>query len=158
MIFVQRLSMMAMALVLLGACSNPQDAPKQTLGSLLGAGAGALAGSQIGSGRGQLVAVAIGALGGAMFGGEVGKSLDKADRAYAGEAAQNALETNRVGQPTTWRNPDSGHSGTVVPTATYESAGTYCREYSSNVQIDGKTESAHGRACREPDGTWRIVQ
>ena len=44
---------------------------------------GALAGSQFGGGKGQLAAVAVGALAGAWLGGETGKSLDKADKAYA---------------------------------------------------------------------------
>ncbi len=26
----------------------------------------------------------------------------------------------------------------------------------TSVVIDGKAQSAHGTACREPDGTWRI--
>jgi len=30
------------------------------------------------------------------------------------------------------------------------------RQYATPVVIDGKTQSAHGTACREPDGTWRI--
>ena len=53
--------------VTLGACQTT-GGQKQTGGTLLGAGLGALAGSQIGSGRGQLVAVAVGALGGALLG------------------------------------------------------------------------------------------
>ena len=30
------------------------------------------------------------------------------------------------------------------------------REYATSVVIDGKTQSAHGTACREPDGARRI--
>lgn len=152
------LSILILSLGLLGACTDLQDSPKQTIGTLLGAGADALAGSQIGSGRGQLTAVAISALGGAFFGSEIGKSLDKADRTYAGQAAHNALERNRSVTPSTWRNPDSKHSGATTPISSHETAGTYCREYASAVQIDNRTENAHGRACREPDSTWRIVQ
>ncbi len=28
----------------------------------------------------------------------------------------------------------------------------------AQAQINGRTESAYGTACREPDGTWRIVE
>ena len=146
------------ALILaLSACAEDQGA-KQTGGTLIGAGLGALVGSQIGGGTGQLVAVAVGALAGAYVGGEVGKSLDRADKLSMERTSQRALESNRTGQTSSWQNPDSGHSGTLTPTQTYQSAaGTDCREYQQTVTIDGKTERAHGRACREPDGTWKIV-
>jgi surface antigen len=141
----------------LSACAQNQG-QKQTGGTLIGAGLGALAGSQIGGGRGQLAAVAIGALAGAFLGGEVGKSLDRADELAMERTSQQALESNRTGQPSGWKNPDSGHSGTVTPTETYQTAsGNHCREYQQTVTIDGKTERVHGRACREPDGTWKIV-
>ena len=26
------------------------------------------------------------------------------------------------------------------------------------ITINGRTETAYGTACREPDGTWRIVE
>ena len=31
----------------------------------------------------------------------------------------------------------------------------YCREYTTTVVIDGRTERAHGTACRQPDGIWQ---
>ena len=41
---VRPLSILILSLGLLGACTDLQDSPKQTIGTLLGAGAGALAG------------------------------------------------------------------------------------------------------------------
>ncbi len=145
------------ALVLgLAACEG--QGAKQTGGTLLGAGLGALLGSQVGGGKGQLAAVAIGALAGAYFGSEIGKSLDNADRLAMRNTSQNALERNQIGQASSWSNPDSGHRGTVTPTRTYQAAsGDPCREYQQTVTIDGKTEQAFGRACRQPDGSWKIV-
>jgi surface antigen len=70
--------------------------------------------------------------------------------------AQAAPESNPDGHASTWRDPNSGHSGSTVPTRTYDSALGPCREYTTSVVIDGKTQSAHGTACREPDGTRRI--
>ncbi len=143
----------------LAACQNMQDNPKQSVGTLLGAGLGALAGSQIGSGKGQLAAVAIGALGGAWLGSEIGKSMDQVDRAAAERTAQASLERNPSGQTSSWSNPDSGHSGTFTPVNVYQSDdGQNCREYETSVIIDGQREVAHGRACRQYDGTWKIVQ
>ena len=145
---------------LLAACQQMQDNPKQTLGGIAGAGLGALAGSQIGSGKGQLAAVAIGALGGAWFGSEIGKSLDKADRLYDSETKQNSMQFNRTGQTSTWRNPDSGNSGSYTPTRTFQTAsGQYCRDYETTINIDGRSKNATGRACRDDTtGDWRIVQ
>ncbi len=147
-----------MALVLaLAACAQGQG-NKQTGGTLLGAGLGALTGSQIGGGRGKLAAVAIGALAGAYLGSEVGKSLDRADRLAMRQTSQTALEKNPVGRASSWSNPDSGHRGTVTPTRTYETAsGSPRRAAQQTVPIGGKTEQAHGRACRQPDGSWKIV-
>lgn len=147
------------AAVVLAGCQNMQDNPKQGIGTLLGAGTGALLGSKVGSGKGQLAAVAIGALAGAYLGSEIGKSLDNADKAMAQRTAQTSLETNRAGQTSSWRNPDSGHSGTYTPVSTYRStSGQDCREYETTITIDGRTERTTGRACRQDDGAWKIIQ
>jgi len=143
---------------MLGACAEGQGT-KQTGGTLLGAGLGALAGSQIGSGKGQLAAVAIGALAGAFVGSEVGKSLDRADKIAMQNTTQRALETAPSGQTVSWRNPDSGHSGTVVPQpAVRDESGQYCREYQQTITVDGRSEQAYGTACRQPDGSWKITE
>jgi surface antigen len=92
----------------------------------------------------------------AWLGSEIGRSLDENDRREAERSAQVALERNPDGRASTWQNPNSGHSGATTPTRTYETAGGPCREYTTSVVIDGKTQTAHGTACREPDGTWRI--
>lgn len=156
---LMQLSVAALVAVPLVACEGTQDNPKQTAGTLVGAGLGALAGSQIGSGKGQLAAVAIGALAGAWAGSEVGKSLDRADRLYAQRNAQDTLENKPTGQTSTWRNPDSGHSGTFTPTRTYQTVeGQNCREFETTIYVDGKQETGKGRACRQRDGTWQIVQ
>lgn len=156
---LMKMSVAALVAVPLVACQTTQDNPKQTMGTLLGAGLGALAGSQIGSGKGKLAAVAVGALAGAWAGSEIGASLDKADKLYAQRNAQNSLEYNQTGQTAGWKNPDSGHSGTFTPTQTYRTAdGTNCRNFETTIYVDGKQETGQGRACRRADGTWQIVQ
>ncbi len=154
---ITRITSAALVVLSLSACAELQNNPKRSLGTLLGAGLGALAGSQIGGGTGQLAAVAIGALGGAYLGGEVGRSLDRADKAHAERASQSALEYTRSGQTVRWRNPDSGHSGTFTPTRTYQAAGgRNCREYQTTVTVGGRNKDAYGTACRQGDGTWKI--
>lgn len=137
----------------LAAC---QSGPKAQLGGLLGAGGGALAGSQIGSGKGQLTAVAIGALGGMLLGNSIGNSLDELDQMKMSNTTQRTLEVVRDGQTSTWQNPNSGNSGSVVPLRTYQAAGSYCREFQQTVTVGGQQQSAYGTACRQPDGTWKI--
>ena len=140
----------------LTACQDGGD--KQTLGTLLGAVGGAVVGSQIGKGSGRLVAVAAGTLLGAYLGGGIGKSLDKADRLAAEQTTQKTLEATPSGDTISWKNPDSGNSGTVTPQPPYQNAtGQYCREYEQTITVAGKTEAAYGTACRQPDGSWKIV-
>ncbi len=131
----------ALAAALLAGCSTA--GPKETGGTLVGAGLGALAGSQVGSGTGQLAAVGLGALVGAFIGNEVGRSLDRADRLYAAQTAQQGLEAAPAGQTVAWTNPDSGHSGTFTPQYTYqEPSGRYCREFEETISVGGRSERA----------------
>ncbi len=147
----------ALALGLLAACTD-QSGPKQDVGTVLGGVGGAVVGAQFGRGAGRLVGVAAGTLLGALIGSQVGKSLDQADQMYANQANQRALESAPIGQASTWRNPDSGNSGTVTPIKTYSNPnGQYCREFQQTITVGGQTQSAYGTACRQPDGTWRIV-
>ena len=156
---VSRLGAALVIAVSLGACESVRDNPKQAGGTLIGAGLGALLGSQLGGGKGKLAAVAVGALAGAWAGSEVGKSLDKADRQYAQRTAQDGLEYSQVGQSKGWRNPDSGNSGTFTPTRTFKTAdGRNCRTFETTIYVDGKQETGTGQACRQPDGTWKIVR
>jgi len=142
------------------ACENNSELfSKQNIGTLAGAAGGAVIGSNIGKGKGQVVAIAAGTLLGGALGNKIGQSLDRADMAYYNRSSQNALETAQVNTPVTWRNPDSGNSGTITPTRTFQASnGSYCREYNQTIVVGGKTTQGYGTACRQPDGTWQIVQ
>src|SRR5258708_1182086 len=93
-------------------CENP----KQAIGTVGGGALGAWAASNIGSGRGQVVATAVGAVAGALAGGYIGGQLDQADKERAERTYQSALENSPQGKTAQWRNPDSGNSGTITPT------------------------------------------
>ncbi|MEX0838899.1 MAG: RT0821/Lpp0805 family surface protein [Parvibaculum sp.] len=156
---VKAIAIGAMALAL-AACDQQGGfggaGTKQTIGTVGGAVAGGLAGSQIGGGSGRLWATGAGVLLGALVGSEIGKSLDRADQAYLGQTTYNALETGRTGQPVQWRNPDSGNYGTVTPQAAQQYSGQTCREYSQTIYVEGQSQTAYGTACRQPDGSWQI--
>ena len=142
----------------LGACAQDgRYGPKQTIGALGGAAAGGLLGAQIGHGKGQLAATAAGALIGALIGSEIGRSMDEVDRMRA-EQAYNQATTAPVGQTIAWENPNTGNYGTVTPTREgTKNTGEYCREFQQTVTIGGQTQQGYGMACRQPDGSWRIV-
>lgn len=132
---------------------------KSDMGTVGGAALGAIAGSNVGSGKGRIAAIAVGTLLGAGVGREVGASLDRADMTYYNSTQQRALETAQPGQTLPWNNSQSGNSGSFTPSNYYQTAeGTYCREFQQTVNVGGKSQQAYGEACRQPDGTWKIVQ
>ena len=46
-----------------------------------------------------------------------------------------------------------------MPVETYQtSSGQYCREYLQTVVIGGQQQQAYGTACRQPDGSWKIIR
>jgi surface antigen len=131
------------------------DNPKATGGAAIGAASGGLIAAAAGGGAAGIVG---GVLLGGLLGGAVGNALDQRDKQMAYKTQQASFESAPSGQASTWRNPDSGHYGSVTPTRTYEtSQGQYCREYQETVTIDGKQHKAYGTACRQPDGSWKIV-
>lgn len=73
------------------------------------------------------------------------------------EAAQVRATTAEVGEVIVWE--DAGASGSVETTRIGTStSGRQCREFQHTVTIGGRTEQAYGIACRQPDGSWEVVQ
>lgn len=160
----------ALALALgagLSACSTMPDGAyvdnrgvglKTGLGTLLGAGAGALVGNQFGKGKGNGAMTALGALAGGMVGHSIGSSLDRVDRMYA-ERAQRVAMNLPIGQEAVWQNQRTGNQGVVTPVREgYDAAGRFCREYQTTIVVGGRAEQAYGTACRQPDGSWRMSE
>jgi len=80
------------------------------------------------------------------------------DRELMERMTQQALERSRSGTVSTWTDPDTGHIGSVVPVETWQASdGSYCREYQQTITIGGQTTEGYGTACRQPDGSWKIV-
>jgi surface antigen len=84
----------------------------------------------------------------------VNAALDPRDRPAAGAAHLRALQYGEPGAPVAWRNPETGHHGTIVPGPAYQSNGQTCREFSHTVYVDGRPQTGRGSSCRNPDGTW----
>jgi surface antigen len=146
--------------VSLAACAGSPDGtgpgPRENTGTLLGAGTGALLGAAVaGGGTGnRLAGAAIGGLLGGLIGNRIGASLDDEDKRRAYAAQMDALERGPSGAPVSWKNPDSGRYGTIVPGPAYVEAGHNCRSFTHTIYIDGRPQTARGTACRNPDGTW----
>ena len=127
---------------------------KQQSGTVLGAVAGGMIGSTVGRGDGRTVAIIAGSLLGAYVGSEMGRYMDENDA----RKANAALEYNRDNQPSTWHNPNSGADFETTPTRTYQANnGQYCREYQTDIIVNGRHEKAYGTACRQPDGSWKVM-
>jgi len=140
--------------LLVTGCETMADNPKATLGGATGAAAGGLIAAAAGGGAAGIVG---GVLLGGLVGGAIGNALDQRDKQMAMDAAQRSFESSGTGSATSWNNPDSGNSGSITPTRTYQQAsGQYCREYQQTVYIGGEPHESYGTACRQPDGSWKI--
>ncbi len=132
---------------------------KQDIGTIAGAIGGGIIGSNVGGGKGKIAGTIAGTLLGGALGNSIGGSLDKADMMMYNDTSQRALETAQPGQSLPWKNAQTGNSGTVTPKAYYKNAdGDYCREYTQSIVVGGKKQHAFGTACRQPDGSWKIIE
>ncbi len=141
----------ALSVIMVGCTTT--GGPNEEAGMLIGGVLGGVLGSRVGDGRGQTAATIIGAMAGMAIGGSIGRSMDDVDRMKLATA----METTRTGVVTEWQNPDTGYQYTVKPTATTETSEGPCREFTLDAQIGGSSEEIYGTACRNPDGSWRIV-
>lgn len=145
------------ASLLLCACEPNNWGGGETLGTLGGASAGGLIGSQIGHGSGNAAATLTGVLLGGFIGNRLGSTVDESDRRQASYAEQRAYSAP-VGQQITWNNPQNGNTGTITPVRDgYANNGAYCREFQQTIVVGGQQKQGYGTACQQPDGSWKIV-
>lgn len=136
--------------LLLTSCAELNN---EGVGTVAGGIAGGILGNQIGGGSGRVLATGVGALAGAFLGGHIGRSMDKQDQIQM----QQALETAPTGKTVRWRNPDSGNHYAVKTTRTYYRHHQPCREYTTEAKIGGRTQQIYGKACRQADGSWKVM-
>jgi surface antigen len=152
--FIHRLACAVVVAITLSLAGCAAHGPHEETGMVIGGVLGGLLGHQVGGGRGRTAATIVGTIAGVAIGGAVGRSMDDVDRMRMAAT----LETTRTGVPTYWQNPDTGYHYRMVPTSTWETEIGPCREYSLNAMIGGRSEQVYGTACRQPDGSWRIVE
>ena len=128
----------------------------QAAGAIIGGIIGGVVGNQVFKGERGLGTVA-GVILGGVAGSQLAKSGDDCDQYYASYAYSDAFERDPY-QRVEWRNPRSGNYGYVTPADYYrDRRGNQCRNYEQEIYINGRRQIAEGTACRNRDGTWRIV-
>ncbi|WP_425449994.1 RT0821/Lpp0805 family surface protein [Virgifigura deserti] len=131
----------------LGRCN------RELLGSVLGGVAGGAIGSTIGSGDGRTVAIVGGTIIGVIVGGSIGRAMDQVDQNCVGQILEHAPD----GRTVAW-NEQGGPAYQVTPVKTFQTqSGTYCRDYTTSAVIAGERQQLYGTACRQPDGSWQLV-
>lgn len=135
------------------ACATTDSGHKEQTGAIVGGVLGGLLGHEVGDGSGRTAATIIGTLAGAAIGSAIGRGLDDVDRMQMGSS----LESSPTGRPTRWRNPDSRRDYKFWPTHTEKTADGPCREFTLEAVIGGETEQIFGKACRQADGNWKVV-
>jgi len=132
----------------LGRCN------RELIGQALGGAAGGAIGSQIGDGSGRIAAIIGGTTVGVLLGGEIGRSMDEADHFCFDQTLEHAPD----GRAIAWQDPDRRGDYQITPRNTFETDnGRYCREYTARSRIGGESIQTYGTACRQADGSWRIV-
>ena len=152
----KRLVQVTLALVsavLMSSCTPGNNTGGATA---VGAATGGLVASQFFHGSGSAAGVIAGTILGGMIGNNVGQYMDRQDRINM----QNAIVQTPVGQQASWTNSkDVTYQVRPIKnyyahTKTHKRA--YCREYQTKITVNGKVQSAYGKACRQPDGSWKI--
>lgn len=127
---------------------------REFVGTVVGGTAGGLLGNTVGKGSGRTAAVIGGTIVGALVGGSIGRSMERTDHLWVHQT----LEYAPSRQPASWVNPDTRSSYEVEALHTYvDRTGRYCREYQTSATVAGERQQVYGTACRQPDGTWEVV-
>jgi surface antigen len=96
----------------------------------------------------------IAAMNGGLIGGSIGSSLNDKEKRNALEAEYKALEYTASGQTVAWKSDEPSHHGEVVAAQPYRVGSQDCRQYTQTVYNGSASQSAHGTACRNADGSW----
>jgi surface antigen len=133
----------------------------EAAGTVVGGAAGGVIGNQFGSGSGKAAATVGGIILGAIAGNAIARDScrnERADAYYYDDTYYDAFNEPTYGRRYEWRNPHNGHYGYVTPRRAVRDRRGECREFTQQIYVDGyRTEEATGIACRQRDGTWRIV-
>lgn len=90
-------------------------------------------------------------------GTQIGSTLSPGDLRLAKAAEYRALEYVRPGDEFRWQGSNADTRGVISVGRGYQVNRLECRDYSNTIYVGGRAQVARGVACRQPEGTWRIV-
>ena len=139
---------------LVGCANMTREESGNVIGALLG---GALAYELGKDSSNKEIWVATGIIGGALAGGHYAKLTEQGQLMHQ-SAIHSNLETAQDNSTTSWNNPNNNAHGSVTVRNTNVSNGTPCREFTQTIYVGGKAVEGYGTACRQADGSWKIIQ
>ena len=152
--------------ILLSGCQTTDNSQQSSsnegakiIGTLIGAGLGALLGSKFGGGKGQLAAVAIGALVGGYLAKTIFEKLNQQDKQTHLERREVALREVPDGKVLHWDNPDNLTSGQIQPNSSYKNQqGVTCRDITEKITVHGEEQTIRSTHCvDETDNQYKVV-
>jgi len=136
-------------------CRTKSDPGGIIAGALIG---GILGNAVSGRGSGQAVGTIAGVVLGGALGASLTRNMDCDDRSYAYNTYYNGFNSGRAGVPYQWRNPSNGHYGDFRVNDYYNDQGGFrCANFAQQIYIGRRPQTATGRACQQPDGTWAVI-
>jgi Ni/Co efflux regulator RcnB/surface antigen len=127
-------------------------------GVIGGALIGGLLGNALGHGGGRTGATVAGVVVGGAVGAALTSHLSCEDRGYAYKTYVNGFNAGRSNAKYEWRNPNNGNYGEFQVRDYYKDPdGFRCANYTQRIYVTGRPETASGRACQQPDGSWAIM-
>jgi surface antigen len=154
---IKQVFVMALAL-LLSACSGKNSIENgEMIGAVAGGVVGTYVGSKFGGGAGSLLFMVAGAAVGSLAGYAYGGTLIPSDRAKFKDSTKIAMDSIRDGQVFSWTNPDTGVTGTIKPTRTYYvKNGQLCRDFDATIAANRKVGRTKGHACKIAPDAWLV--
>jgi Ni/Co efflux regulator RcnB/surface antigen len=135
-------------------CRNSPDPAGILIGGLIGG----LLGNAAGGGGNRTGATVAGVIFGGAVGAALTSNMDCEDRSYAYKSYYSGFNSGRAGGRYEWRNPRNDHRGEFRVNSYYNDPyGFRCARFTQITYVQGRSYNASGIACRQPDGSWAIV-
>ena len=127
---------------------------KRAVGAVLGGAIGGVIGAQMGDGASRNIAILVGAAAGTLIGQHIGRTMDEADRACVGEALEKAGDNRTVA----WAADDGSTTYRVTPLASRPDTDPACRMFTLEARTAAGSSTSNAQACRDPGGSWRVIE
>lgn len=80
------------------------------------------------------------------------------DKQMMRKTARDALDNAKDGTEIAWKNPQTGHSGSVMPISKIKRDDLACRKTRFTNNAEGLTSIQLHLLCKQADGTWKIFK